>query len=217
MSDANEKSKGKEKHSSFGVIINLVLKILIALVLATTVITNLFLVYIVVAPDTLPKPFYLQYKGDSSVTNISPDAQNTGQQNDAAAPVVPENTQVLTIQPGQGIFIDSGTKIVNLADQGGRKFIRVNVVVEFAPKNLEYLTMEEELKTEYLTTFTSEIDTKLPIINDTIISLVSTKEFAAIYTAEGKDQLRLELISALAEKLPEYTVLNVYFTEFVMQ
>jgi flagellar basal body-associated protein FliL len=125
--------------------------------------------------------------------------------------------EVHTIVAGEGIFIDTGTKIVNLADQGGRKFIRVNVVVEFAPKSTEYLTMAEELKTEYLNTFTSEINTKLPVINDIIITQISTKDFAAIYTADGKELLRSELIAILNEKLSDNTVLNVYFTEFVMQ
>jgi flagellar basal body-associated protein FliL len=57
----------------------------------------------------------------------------------------------------------------------------------------------------------------LPIINDIIITQISTKDFASIYTSEGKEQLRSELIHILDEKLDEYTVLNVYFTEFVMQ
>ena len=214
MSDANANTT--EKKGGFGVILNLVLKILIGMVLATTVITNLFLVYIVVAPDTLPKPFYLQYKGENSSTPS--DVQNpvTQPQVEQQAPSLTTYT-VQTIEPGDGIFIDTGTKIVNLADQGGRKFIRVNVVVEFAPTDLTYLTMAEELKTEYTNTFTTEIDGKLPIINDTIITLISTKEFSEIYTADGKEQLRSELITSLSQKMPEYTILNVYFTEFVMQ
>jgi len=129
----------------------------------------------------------------------------------------PVQTEVHTIVPGEGIFIDTGTKIVNLADQGGRKFIRVNVVVEFAPTSMEYLSMAEELKTEYLNTFNAEINARLPVINDIIITLISTKDFQSIYTADGKELLRAELIASLNGKLPEYSILNVYFTEFVMQ
>ncbi len=215
MSDANQEKI--EKRGGFGAILNLVLKILVGLVLATTVLTNLFLVYIVVAPDTLPKPFYLQYKGDASSVTNSPPATSMNNGGTAVEHPVVAPAEVHTIVAGEGIFIDTGTKIVNLADQGGRKFIRVNVVVEFAPKSTEYLTMAEELKTEYLNTFTSEINTKLPVINDIIITQISTKDFAAIYTADGKELLRSELIAILNEKLSDNTVLNVYFTEFVMQ
>jgi flagellar basal body-associated protein FliL len=215
MSDASQNKS--EKRGGIGAILNLVLKILIGLVLATTVITNLFLVYIVVAPDNLPKPFYLQYKDDSA--SAANESTNTTAGTEGPTPIEPAaaTPEVHTIVPGEGIFIDTGTKIVNLADQGGRKFIRVNVVVEFAPTSTEYLTMAEELKVEYLNTFTAEINTKLPVINDIIITQISTKDFASIYTADGKELLRSELIAILNEKLSEYTVLNVYFTEFVMQ
>ena len=212
MSDDNQNNQGKK--GGFGAILNLVLKILVGLVLATTVFSNLFLVYIVVAPDTLPKPFYLQYKGDSTSTTttqpqevVSPSSGNPAQSSGAEQ----------VIEPGQGIFIDTGAKIVNLADDGGKRFIRVNVVVEFAPHDLSYLTASEEAKTEYLNQFNTELNNQLPIINDIIITQISTKDFASIYTAEGKEQLRKDLIAILDEKLTEYTVLNVYFTEFVMQ
>ncbi len=215
MSDENQNKTAKK--GGFGAILNLVLKILVGMVLATTVITNLFLVYIVVAPDNLPKPFYLQYKGDASSASNAPAENTSGSENSSVEDPSTAPAEVHTIVPGEGIFIDTGTKIVNLADQGGRKFIRVNVVVEFAPTSTEYLTMAEELKTEYLNSFTGEINTKLPVVNDIIITQISTKDFASIYTSEGKELLRSELISILNEKLAEYTVLNVYFTEFVMQ
>jgi flagellar basal body-associated protein FliL len=214
MSDANQSAT--EKRPGIGAILNLVLKILVGLVLATTVITNLFLVYIVVAPDNLPKPFYLQYKGDPSYASNAVQQPATNPQG-TTQEAQPAPAQVHTIQPGEGIFIDTGTKIVNLADQGGRKFIRVNVVVEFAPTSMDYLSMTEELKTEYLNHFNTEVNTRLPVINDIIITQISTKDFQAIYTADGKELLRAELISTLNEKLTEYTILNVYFTEFVMQ
>jgi flagellar basal body-associated protein FliL len=212
MSDNSQNNQ--EKKGGIGAILNLVLKILIGLVLATTVITNLFLVYIVVAPDTLPKPFYLQYKGDTTTTTDTQPQEAVASDSEVTA----ENqVETLVIEPGQGIFIDTGAKIVNLADEGGKKFIRVNVVVEFVPHDLTYLTAGEEAKTEYLNEFNTELTNQLPIINDIIITQISTKDFASIYTAEGKEQLRSELISILDDKLTEYTVLNVYFTEFVMQ
>jgi flagellar protein FliL len=208
---SNENQNTQEKKGGFGAILNLVLKILIGLVLATTVITNLFLVYIVVAPDTLPKPFYLQYKGSETSSQPQEQVVNAPVENPAA------HYETQMIEPGQGIFIDTGAKIVNLADEGGKKFIRVNVVVEFAPHDLSYLSMAEEAKTEYLNEFNTELNNQLPIINDIIITQISTKDFASIYTADGKEQLRKDLISTLDEKLSEYTVLSVYFTEFVMQ
>ncbi|MBI9047884.1 MAG: flagellar basal body-associated FliL family protein [Anaerolineaceae bacterium] len=212
MSDENQEINGKK--GGIGAILNLVLKILIGLVLTTTVLTNLFLIYIVVAPDTLPKPFYLQYKGDSTTTTNEgqPTESDVHAENPMEMPA-----EIHVMEPGEGIFIDTGTKIVNLADEGGRKFIRVNVVVEFAPDNLEYMSLAEEAKAEYLNEFNTEITNRLPVINDIIITQISTKDFQSIYTAEGKEILRAEMIAILDEKLAEFTILNVYFTEFVMQ
>jgi hypothetical protein len=147
MSDENQEVQAKK--NGFGAILNLVLKILLGLVLATTVLSNLFLVYIVAAPDTLPKPFYLQYKGDASSNQVQQIVVTVPAPNPTYA-----GTQM--IEPGQGIFIDTGAKIVNLAEEGGKKFIRVNVVVEFAPHDTSYLTLGEEAKTEYLNEFNTE-------------------------------------------------------------
>ncbi len=43
-----------------------------------------------------------------------------------------ETTSLHETQPGSGVMIDTGTKIINLAEIGGNKYIRINVVLEFA-------------------------------------------------------------------------------------
>ncbi len=47
--------------------------------------------------------------------------------------------------------------------------------------------------------------------------LLSTKTFEDLYTAEGKERLRLELIQVISQRMPEFKLLSVYFTEFVVQ
>jgi flagellar basal body-associated protein FliL len=47
--------------------------------------------------------------------------------------------------------------------------------------------------------------------------LLSTKTFEQLYTAEGKEQLRVELMQAIGSRLPEFDLISVYFTEFVVQ
>ena len=58
---------------------------------------------------------------------------------------------------------------------------------------------------------------RLPIMDDTVITLLSTKTYEDLYTAEGKENLRTEITRILSEKLTDLHILSVYFTEFVVQ
>jgi len=114
-------------------------------------------------------------------------------------------------------MVDTGTKIVNLIDPSGRKYLRVGIVLEFAPTDLRYYTMEVEEKTAFITTFNEEVNARLPIMNDVIITLLANQSFESVYTAEGKENLRKSLMDTINTQLPEYRVIFVYFTEFVVQ
>lgn len=227
-------------------ILKLVMTILAGLLIFTTVATNLAVVYIVFAPDNLPKPFYLVYYVPGEEPQLPEVSQSTGDTVEEVSSSHSTYTETgeshsVTytylwdgIQPGQGIILDTGTKIVNLAEPGGRKFIRTNVVLEFAPNDPVYFEthVEEEASSSgghggeeetvspqeaYEAEFLSELEVRMPVINDCIVTLLSTKEFEDVYTAEGKDALRNEIINAVNSRLPDYHVIYVYFTEFVMQ
>ncbi len=226
-------------------ILKLVATILISLLLVITVVTNLALVYIVFAPDNLPKPFYLVYYVPGQElqlplvsVNTEPQTSSGQTQTSSHNPTTSSGDAISYkylwdgIQPGQGIILDTGTKIVNLAEPGGRKFIRTNVVLEFAPNDPVYFdnttsqsssgghgseTTTVTPKAAYEAQFLANLETRMPVINDSIITLLSTKEFEDVYTAEGKDVLRNEIINTVNSRLPEYHVIYVYFTEFVMQ
>jgi flagellar protein FliL len=220
-------------------------------IVMTTAATNLLVVYVLFAPDTLPKPIYLVYQlpagattqpgvdgavtanGQPGVTagGANPIAIITGKQASteatpvAAEPKAAEGTTGKNskepvasedVVPGQGIMVDTSTKIVNLAEPGGKKFIRVTATLEFAPP-AGYSAMTEELKATALTAFTTEINARIPILDDTIVTILSSKDFQSVYTTEGKDALRQEIMDAVNTKLPEYKVIYVYFKEFVMQ
>ena len=243
MSD-QKASSPKEKKSIVS-ILKLVATILGILVFLFTAISNMVIVYIVLAPDDLPKPFYLVYylPGEEPQLPVasageSSDSTSSEEYHSSSGPTGSENpTYSYTwenIQPGQGIILDTGTKIVNLAEPGGKKYIRTNVVLEFAPNDPVYFSTGTEESSSggshgeettttisasavYETEFLTELETRMPVINDSIITLLATKDFEDVYTAEGKDTLRNEIMAAVNLRLPEYHVIYVYFTEFVMQ
>jgi flagellar FliL protein len=90
--------------------------------------------------------------------------------------------------------------IVNLADSSGKRFLKI--------------TMELELSDEALG---EEMKVRLPQIKDSILLLLSSKDFDDIYTVGGKIKLREEIIIRVNTFLKHGIVKNVYFTEFVIQ
>ena len=194
--------------------LNKILKALNAItqvILLITAFVSLITAYVVFAPDELPKPFRLVYDYGATLTTPVTVAAET------VAEATPAPEAAHEIIPGEGIMLNMSTKIINLVDPTGRKYIRVTIVAEFAPDNPEYVSLPEEEKAAYLTEFESKLNSRLPIMDDTVITLLSTKTYEDLYTAEGKEKLRAEIMQILSEKLVDLHLIAIYFTEFVVQ
>lgn len=178
-------------------------------ILIITSLISLFTAYIVFAPEQLPKPFHLVYSDPNSVPVATIQTANVVQPT-----AVPTARAYL---PGEGVMVNMSSKIINLVDPTGRKYIRITVVVEFAPDDPAYDTMTPEEKTTYLTQFTDQLNSKMPIMDDSVVTLLSTKTYEDLYTADGKEKLRTEILDDLSKKLPDLHILSIYFTEFVVQ
>jgi flagellar FliL protein len=208
-------------------------KLAMMLIVLPLIGVNLMMAYIMFAPDTWPKPFYLQYVfptlpegvGKEAVSGsegtahaaepekeAKPAEHAASEENASEAPSVP-----LEIRPGQGLMVDTGSKIVNLVDPTGRRYLRTGIVLEYAPRDLTYYVMAAEEKTLFLEEFHAEIETILPVVNDIIITALSTQSFESVYTAEGKEALRSQIMNTINSQVPEQRVIFVYFTEFVVQ
>ncbi|MDP4978963.1 MAG: flagellar basal body-associated FliL family protein, partial [Desulfobacterales bacterium] len=92
------------------------------------------------------------------------------------------------------------TFIVNLADEGGARYLRVTMNLELKDKDAVALVQE-----------------RLPLVRNGVLMLLPAKKYADISTVEGKDALRYELVAKLNSFLKPDSVANIYFTEFVVQ
>jgi flagellar FliL protein len=92
------------------------------------------------------------------------------------------------------------TMIVNLADQGGKRYLRVTMSLELSNADAE-----------------KTIKNRLPEIRDAILMILPSKQYADISTTEGKIALRKELMDKINSLLTKGHVNNIYFTEFVVQ
>ena len=247
MTDQSQsEAKPKRSFNIVGVL-RIVAIILAVIVFLSTAITNLLMVYIIFGPDEMPKPFYLMYYLPGQTPQLPVAGAMTPQPSTLTTPNPGGNTRKTPatgngsngntnpgeIAPGQGVLLDTGSKIVNLSDPSGRTFIKATIVLEFAPNDVSaYLNKAvpttaadaaasaaapPSVSQTYTTTFKEELTTRMPVINDIIITLLATKKYDQIYTSEGKETLRQEIMQAVNTRLTDYKVIQVYFTEFVVQ
>ena len=92
------------------------------------------------------------------------------------------------------------TFIVNLADNGGKRYLRITLALELDSEGLE-----------------SEIKKRLPQVRDSILTILPTKRFEDISSAKGKTALRDEMLAGINGLLANGQITNIYFKEFVVQ
>lgn len=98
------------------------------------------------------------------------------------------------------------TLIVNLADQGGKRYLRITMELELKPA--ENIAVNEVIE---------EVEKRLPQIRDTILMILPTKKYADIATTSGKLVMRDEIMAKLNAYLKKGQINTIYFTEFVVQ
>jgi flagellar FliL protein len=116
------------------------------------------------------------------------------------AEVIPEKAKPEDI----GAVVSMDTFIVNLADPGGNRYLRVTMDLELAGKTAGKTAGDELAK-------------RMPQIRDAILMILATKRYADISTPEGKTALREEILNAVNGLLVSSQIARIYFKEFVIQ
>jgi flagellar FliL protein len=130
--------------------------------------------------------FFMMWKKLSTIDKIKEEAAA------AAAPKVEH--------PTIGPLFNLESFIVNLADPGGKRYLRV--------------TMNLELRDGKVN---ESITQRLPQVRDCILMVLPTRKVEDLQSVEGKNALREELITRLNQLLGPGSVTKIYFTEFVIQ
>jgi flagellar FliL protein len=118
--------------------------------------------------------------------------------------VVPESEAEKAKPEDIGAVVSMDTFIVNLADPGGNRYLRVTMDLELAGKLADKAAGDELAK-------------RMPQIRDAILMILSTKRHADISTPEGKTALREEILNAVNGLLASSQISRIYFKEFVIQ
>ena len=107
-----------------------------------------------------------------------------------------------------GAVVSVDTFIVNLADPGGNRYLRVTMDLELVGKPADKSAHK---------TAGDELAKRMPQIRDAILMILSTKRYADISTTEGKTALREEIVNAANGLLASSQISRIYFKEFVIQ
>ena len=101
-----------------------------------------------------------------------------------------------------------GPLIVNLADVGGDRYLKIKLVLLEIPSAAEKGKKEGEKE---------GISLQDAIIRDTIITVLSSKTSDDLLSVSGKEELKNELIAAINQALQRNLVRKIYFLDFIIQ
>lgn len=126
---------------------------------------------------------------------------------EAAEKAEPAKTKLVALDP----------LLVNLADAGGHAYLRVGIVLrEEEPEALKSAKGKEvkEEKPEKGKVVINEADV---MMRDVALSVVGHETADTLLAQDGKEGLKEELKKAMKERMPEVKLLDVMFTEFLVQ
>ncbi len=112
---------------------------------------------------------------------------------------VPAKTHRVSLEP----------LLVNLSDNSGGAYLRVAVTLEIA----DPVGSKEEKGGEVKA---ADKDANAAV-RDTVLTVLGRQTSERLLAQDGKDQLKKELKSAIAEHNPEIKIADIFFTEFLVQ
>ncbi len=100
----------------------------------------------------------------------------------------------------KGVQVQLPEFLVNLADPLGRRYLKLSVTVEVKDQKAAEAISQNEAK-----------------IKDAVLLLLSSKTYQELSTLESKIELKKEIVERLNQIIGGSKVLQVYFTDMVIQ
>jgi flagellar FliL protein len=115
-------------------------------------------------------------------------------------PVAPITTHAIVLEP----------LLVNLADAGGASYLRVALTLRVADATAKKDTKPKEEKSK-------DDDEDVAAVRDTTLMVLGRQTADGLLAADGKEQLKTELKSALVKHNTDLKVTDIFFTDFLVQ
>jgi len=109
-------------------------------------------------------------------------------------------------------------RVVNLTDKATSKYLKVTLTLEFIDSKLKDPPKGGPAVLAQQTAFADEMSPYSAIIDDALVSTLSSRASGDLIKLDGKDVLKTDLIANVNHALHDQeNVVNVYFTEFIIQ
>lgn len=118
-----------------------------------------------------------------------------------------------------GIMLVLDERVVNLLPAGASayRYAKVGVTIEIRPEKAEFYALTAEARKVAEEESVKGHEEDLPLLLDALGRVVSSRTSDQISTPEARAELKGELVEAFTAVLGEKEVLNLYFTDLVMQ
>jgi flagellar protein FliL len=111
-----------------------------------------------------------------------------------------ESEPVKTVEVQHPISFELGNFLVNLADPGGKRYLKIALQLELSGQRAG-----------------DEINRRNVEVRDMMLMILSSKEYEQIGSMNGKLSLKKEIITRMNKMLQDGQIKEVYFTEFLVQ
>jgi len=135
----------------------------------------------------------------------------------AAPKVTPKVPDPAAGQAGLMLALDN--RVINMTGTvaGGYKYAKLGVTIELRPADASFYDLHGTERTKEEKTELEKRAEDTPRLLDALGSVVVAHDSSALTSAAGRAALKEELLTAFRKILGEDDVLNLYFTDFVMQ
>jgi flagellar protein FliL len=130
----------------------------------------------------------------------------------AAPPEVPNPS------PGfHGPMLALDQRVINLQSGGTYRYAKIGVTIELRPESEAFYALTGEGRATGEEEALAKVKVDVPVLLDILGSTVGKHTSDELTATDGRDQLKQELLAAVRAKLGEKEVIDLYFTDLVMQ
>lgn len=122
--------------------------------------------------------------------------------------------------PGEGqhgVMLALEDRVINLRTGGPFRYAKVAVTVELRPESADFYALTGKARADAEKEAIAASSSVVPLLIDAVGTAVSSADPTGLTTPEGRAALKRDLLDAMRAVLGEHEVLDIYFTDFVMQ
>lgn len=118
-------------------------------------------------------------------------------------------------QHGAMLALDG--RVVNLVPNGMFRYAKVSITVELRPPTADFYALVGKPRADAEKTILDNAAPSVPLLLDAEGTVISAADPTSMRTAQGRSQLKADLLTAMRGVMGQKVVLDIYFTDFVMQ